>query len=81
MNPHINPTLETLFQTTEDWFAKKLVDFAERVTDKLVSKAEQSNVTSIQAQCFTAIYSIRSIGSRSITQFTESLKNIFRLQP
>ena len=78
MNPHINPTLETLFQTTEDWFAEKLADFAERVTDKLVSKAEQSTVTSIQAQCFTAIHSIRSIGSRSIAQFTGSLKKHFQ---
>ncbi len=78
MNPHINPTLETLIQTTEDWFAEKLADFAERVTDKLVSKAEQSTVTSIQAQCFTAIHSIRSIGSRSIAQFTGSLKKHFQ---
>ena len=78
MKPHINPTLETLFQTTEKWFAEKLLKFAERVTDKLVSKAEQSTITSVQAQCFTAIHSIRSIGSRSIVQFTESLKKHFQ---
>ncbi len=78
MKPHINATLEQLYQTTELWFTDKLVDFSEHVTDMLVRKSEQSTITSVQAQCFTAIHSIRNTGSRSISRFTESLKKNFQ---
>lgn len=78
MKPLFNPALEQLYLTTELWFTDKLADFAELVTDKLVSKAEQSTITSVQTHCFSAIHSIRSVGSRSIACFMESLKKNFQ---
>ncbi len=78
MKSTIHPNLSQLYKTTEFWFSEKLADFAELLTDKLVTKAEKSTVTSVQTQCFSAIHNIRANGGNSVTVFLESLRNNFQ---
>ena len=79
MTYSINQLLRPVYNTSEQWFSKNLVQFAEFVTESLVNQAELSNSTSFQSNCFSAIHSIRSSTNRSIQTFLTALNKNFQV--
>lgn len=81
MKQTISSTLRPLYTITEKWFSASLNKFAEVLTDNLITRAEQSNVTSVQSDCFSALNSLRKSSDNAIQAFLKSLAGDFHSSP
>jgi len=79
MTHSINHLLRPVYNSSEQWFSKNLVQFAEFVTESLVDQAELSNLTSFKSNCFSAIHSIRSSTNSFIQAFLTALNKNFQI--